>query len=168
MNHASAFAEEVAKTVKSYAALQDEIRARTKTGLELKTSMQNTAMLLELLKKPDLVPDLTELLASEHVALQSMNQEIMDLKRKVDGQQATCKEVMRQLLSTYKLLLTTRAVETSVEPGEVQGVCCHDFAAFNKDMQAPKQKEDDFSESVKATHVAVADADVRDLAAKRL
>lgn len=165
MKCVAAFADEAAKTITECAALQDELKSRSKMVMELKTSMSNATKLLDMLNRPELVPDLTEVLAAEHAALRSMHQKLMDAKKKVDGQRATCKSAMRQLLTTCEMFLQVEQFEDSLERKDVQGVCYHDLAPFDKTIGSCEK--DTFSECVEATHEAVRDADVRNLSAKR-
>lgn len=155
----AAFADEAATTVRECATLEEQLKSRSKMVMELKTSMQNATKLLDMLSKPALIPDLTELLAAEHDALRSMHQKLMDARKKVDAQRHMCKSVMRQLLSTSEKFLQVDQFEASLEHKDVQGVCYHELAPFEKTLG--KCEKDIFSECVQATHTALRDADVR-------
>lgn len=160
----AAFADEAAMTVTECAILQEQLKSRSKMVMELKTSMQDAAKLLDMLNRPALIPDLTEFLASEHAALRSMHQKLIDARKKVDAQRDMCKSVMRQLLSTAETFLQVDQFETSVEHKEVQGVCYHDLAPFEKTLG--NCEKDTYSECVQATHKALPNADVRNFTDK--
>jgi hypothetical protein len=84
----AAFTTEAAKTARDCAILEEEFVSRSRMVMELKTSMQNAAKLLDLLERPAFLPDLTELLKTEHSALQTMHQKLRDARSVVEGQQA--------------------------------------------------------------------------------
>jgi hypothetical protein len=161
-NCVAAFTIEAAKTATDCAILQEEFVSRSKMLLELKTSMQNAAKLLDMLESPAVLPDLTELLKTELAALKAMHQKVCDARRKIEGQQTMCKNVMRQLLAF--LQVHHRPSEASVELKEVQGVCYHDFAPFDETLET--LQKDNYLEllCVQAAHTVIPSADMMNLA----